>query len=104
MATPPQLAAPTQANGSPPEDGAAGDPPLDLTTLSLEELLALRVGDFGQFNSDDVRPDDALDGLATSPVLANMSHGAGASGGELDESPLDLTALSLAELTNLRID
>ena len=95
-----QLAA-TPAGVSP---GVAGEAlPLDLTALSLEQLMALRVGGRAPQDPDDALPDDWLPNLAASPGLEGVSKPTGTSGQGMNDLPADLTALSLLQLMNLPV-
>ncbi len=95
-----QLAA-TPAGVSPGEAGEAL--PLDLTALSLEQLMALRVGGRAPQDPDDALPDDWLPTLAASPGLEGVSKPTGTPGQGTDDLPADLTALSLLQLMNLPV-
>ncbi len=96
MAQPLSLLAVTQASVSPREAGETLPP--DLTALSLEQLMALRVG--GRAQQD---PDDALDTRDRTPVLAGVANAASGAGANLRDLPADLTALSLAQLMNIPV-
>ncbi len=101
MAQPLSLLAATQAGVSPGEAGEALPP--DLTALSLEQLMALRVGGRAPQDPDDALVDDALPNAAASPVLAGVSKPAGTPGQGTNDLPADLTALSLLQLMNLPV-
>ncbi len=101
MAQPLSLLAATQAGLSPGESGEAL--PLDLTALSLEQLMALRVGGRTPQDPDDALPDDWLPNLAASPGLEGVSKPTGTSGQGTNDLPADLMALSLLQLMNLRV-
>ncbi len=96
MAQPLSLLAATQAGVSPAEAGEAL--PADLIALSLEQLMALRVG--GRAPQD---PDDALEGLAASGALAGVATAARGPEGKAPDLPADLTALSLLQLMNVPV-
>lgn len=92
----------TQAAASP---GAADDGeslPADLTALSLEQLMELRVGGRAQPQAEDAPPDPeaaARPGTLPGVAVPNTANAAGRPApGDL---PADLTALSLLQLMNL---
>lgn len=85
-------AAKAGTSGQTPRGGEPG--PLDLTGLSLEQLMELPVG--GGSSSD---PDQARAQRAAVP-RAEAQPG---EPGRADDLPADLTALSLADLMNLRM-
>ncbi len=95
------LLAATQAGVPPGAAGAALSP--DLTELSLEQLMALRVGGRAPQDPDDALSDDSLEGLAASGALAGVLEPTGTPGQGTNDLPSDLTALSLLQLLNLRV-
>ncbi len=91
------LAAP-QATGSGPKTGETGDLPPDLTRLSLEQLMNLRVGGRARPDPDSQEASEARHGAAVLPGVADAPPAQG----EAEDLPPDLTALSLGQLMNLR--
>ncbi len=101
MAQPLSLLAVTQAGVSPGEVGEALPP--DLTALSLEQLMALRVGGRLPQDPDAALRDDWLPNLAASPGLEGVASAARGPEGRTPDLPADLTALSLLQLMNLPV-
>jgi hypothetical protein len=97
VAQPLSLLAATQAGVSPGEAGEAL--PLDLTALSLEQLMALRVGGRAPQAQEEAAPEAA----AASAGLAGVSKPTGTPGQKTNDLPSDLTALSLLQLMNLPV-
>ena len=107
MAHPLSLLAATQSSGFPAQtgrgDGLPGDLPVDLTALGLEALMALRVGGHAQQDPDDALEtrDRTPETRDRTPVLAGVANAAPGAAANLEHLPVDLTALSLAQLMNV---
>ncbi len=97
MAQPLSLLAVAQAGVSLGEAGEAL--PLDLTALSLDQLMALRVG--GRL--PQAQEEDTPEAPAASAGLAGVSKPTAKSGQGTNDLPSDLTALSLLQLMNLPV-
>jgi hypothetical protein len=103
VAHPISLLAATQSSVSPAGTGRGDDLPVDLTALGLEALMALRVGGRAQQDPDDALEtrDRTPESRDRTPVLAGVANAAPGAAANLEDLPVDLTALSLAQLMNV---